>query len=69
MSDEYTSEVDLSRIDDIIDKTVEDVCKELGYLDYTKGFYALRDRINELIKLSTCVDSCGDEKAYNETKK
>jgi hypothetical protein len=66
MSDEYTQDVDLSRIDDIIDKTVDKVCEKLGYLDYMKGFYALRNRIEELTKLTTCVGSCGDEKAYND---
>ena len=65
MSDEYSSDVDLSRIDDIIDKTVDKVCEELGYLDYMKGFCALHNRIEEIIKLSTRSGSNNDEKAYN----
>ena len=61
MSDEYSSDVDLSRIDNIIDKTVDKVCEELGYLDYSKGFCALHNRIEEIIKLSTAAGSYGNE--------
>ena len=62
MSDEYIQDDDLSRIDDIINKTVDDICEELGYLDYAKGFYALYNRIEELVKLSQGVASCGSKK-------
>jgi len=55
MSDEYSSEVDLSQIDHIIYETVDKVCDELSYskdLYWGAGFNSLMNRINELHKMS-----------------
>ena len=55
MEREYTSEVDLSRIDKIIEKAVKKVCKELGYTEFCSGFEALHNRIHEIKRLTNGV--------------